>query len=113
MKKFFGIMTVLAFLGISISAFAADKELVIKSTPQCEMCVKTIKKGLKKVDGVEKVDVNLEKSEVKVVFDDEDTNENEIKIALTKLGYKADDLKADAKAYDKLSDCCKLPEDRK
>ena len=99
---------------VGADSFAAElKELVVKSSVQCEMCDKTLQKGLKKINGIEKIVVDIEKKEITVKYNPETVTPEKIKSAITKLGYDADDLKAEQRAYVKLSNCCKKPEDRK
>ena len=44
---------------------------------------------------------------IKVVYNSKKTNLDKVKTAITKLGYDADDLKADPNAYQSLDNCCK------
>lgn len=82
-------------------------------TVQCEICKKNLTKALKKVDGVETFNIDIENKAVKVKFDKTKADVTKIENAITAAGYDANDKKADAKAYNKLDDCCKLPQDRK
>ena len=78
------------------------------STMQCAMCSNTIEEALKKVDGVQSVEVDLEKRMAKVTFDDKMTNVPALEQAVVKVGYAANDKKADSDAYAKLPSCCKI-----
>jgi copper chaperone CopZ len=73
------------------------------------MCVATIKKGLLQEAGIEKVNVDLKKKEIWVQYDLEQTNSEKIKLAITRLGYDADDFPAVPTAYKALPFCCKKP----
>lgn len=44
---------------------------------------------------------------IKVVYNTKKTNVDNIRQAISKLGYDADDVKADIVAYEGLDDCCK------
>lgn len=114
MKKIIIITLAISFF-VMINAFAEDvlKELRVKSTPQCEMCVSRIEKGLKRYSGIEDVKVLIDSALIVVQYNPEDIEPDKIRTAISKLGYKADDVKADPKAYAKFPNCCKLPEDRK
>lgn len=81
-------------------------EIVIKSSTVCETCKETIEKNLTFEKGVKEVLVDYEKKEVKVVYRPDKTSPEKIKLALTKLGYDADEMKADPKAKAKLPACC-------
>jgi len=76
-------------------------------TIQCGMCVKTIAKVVKAVEGVTEVTVDKKAKVANVVFDPEKTTIEKIETAITKAGYDADDKKADPEAFKKLPDCCK------
>ena len=44
---------------------------------------------------------------ITVYYNGEKTSLETIKTAISKMGYDADDVKADNEAYGKLDDCCK------
>ena len=79
-------------------------------TLQCSMCVANIKNSLNNVDGIARVKVNLQKLNVVVTYNSEIINIEDIEQLISKAGYKANDIKADLDAYEKLSSCCKVPE---
>ena len=54
---------------------------------KCRGCASTITKGLNKFDGVENVDVDVEKSTVAISFQGEGTNIDRYKKKLAHLGY--------------------------
>jgi copper chaperone CopZ len=80
--------------------------LDIKSSVLCETCEKTIESELIYEKGVKKVDVNVESNTIHVEYDDRKTDPAAIRTAITALGYDADDMKADPKAFSKLPACC-------
>jgi len=53
---------------------------------KCGGCVNTVKKGLLSIDGIDKVDVDLEASKV-TVFTDNEKVITETKAKLSKMGY--------------------------
>ncbi|MEI6823928.1 MAG: heavy-metal-associated domain-containing protein [Bacteroidota bacterium] len=87
----------------------ADKysEIKIKTSAQCDMCKETIEKALAFEKGVKSSDLNVDTKVCTVKYDATKTTTDKIKIAISKVGYDADDVKADPKAYNKLSPCCK------
>lgn len=111
------ILILLGFAFLNIDAGSAsekdlqhNKTVTIKlSSMQCEMCVENITKAIKKVDGVVKVSVNLEKKKATVTYNSDKTNKNEIESAITSAGYDANDKSANTSAYEKLHSCCKRP----
>ncbi|MEA3443140.1 MAG: heavy metal-associated domain-containing protein [Bacteroidota bacterium] len=87
------------------------KEATIKVSSQCGMCKDRIEKHLAFEKGVKKSVVDLQKDVVTVTYHSRKTSVEKIRKSLSKLGYDADDVKADKKAYDKLPGCCKKPDD--
>ena len=67
-------------LVLSFSAFIAQAEVIkIKTNAHCDACKKTIESGLKKVDGIQKVNVTLKDKVAAVEFDAKKINTNKIK----------------------------------
>ncbi|NBI08204.1 heavy-metal-associated domain-containing protein [Senegalia massiliensis] len=56
-------------------------------TLTCPSCVIKIEKGVKSTFGVENVEVLFNASKVKVTFDENSTDENEIKGVIKDLGF--------------------------
>ena len=54
----------------------------------CGHCVETVTKAVSSLSGVDKVDVDLEKKEVKVDFDDSKTGVSDIKAKIADVGYE-------------------------
>lgn len=77
-----------ALLILTIPAWAAPRTVTL-SIPgmSCAACPITVKKALMKVDGVSKVDIDLEKREATVSFDDEKTSVEALTKATTEAGY--------------------------
>lgn len=67
----------------------AGSRTVTLSVPgmDCEVCPITIRKALKKVDGVEKVTASFEKKEAVVTFDDARTSVDALRNATANAGY--------------------------
>jgi periplasmic mercuric ion binding protein len=85
------------------------EEVIIKTSAQCEMCKEKIEKEVLYEKGVKSAVLNLETNELKVEYKPEKTNPENIRKAIARVGYDADDVKADEKAYEKLPYCCKKP----
>lgn len=97
------------WVGCSSKSEATTVEVKL-ATMQCAMCSHTIEEALKKVDGVQSVEVNLDAKTAKVTFDAKVTSVPALEQAVVKVGYAANDKKADADAYAKLPSCCQVPE---
>ena len=88
-------------------AEGSTKEIKIKSSIVCEMCKETIEEGLAYTKGIKTVKVDVENNEIYVKYKEDKISEVEIKKAINKLGYVADDMKPTKEAYDSLHACCK------
>lgn len=108
------IFLVIASLFLTANLFAQNAEVKIKTSAVCDMCKETIEHDLLFEKGVKKVTLDLDTKVVTVVYNPKKTNEEKIRIAITKIGYDADDIPADSTSYSKLPNCCKkdAPEHR-
>lgn len=77
-------------------------------TMQCSTCKKNIESAVKKMDGIEDVNVVVKEKIAKVKYDKSKTDLNKIEGVITMAGYQANDKPANKDAYDKLEDCCKI-----
>jgi mercuric ion binding protein len=69
-------------------AWAATKTVTLAVPDMnCAACPITVKKALVKVTGVAKVDVNLDKREAMVMFDDSKATVGQLTRATTEAGY--------------------------
>jgi len=73
----------------------------------CETCGHNFRDNMLKVKGVKMYELNEEKKTITVYYNTKKTDLATIKTAISKLGFDADDVKADADAYAKLDGCCK------
>lgn len=106
------IVLIIAFVGIiipSLVILASDniQKAEIKTSAVCEHCKEHIEDALNKVDGVLKSNLEVETKIATVEFDSNKTTLDELRKAISKAGYHADDVKRDARAYKRLPKCCK------
>lgn len=73
----------------------------------CETCGPKFEKTLLKEPGVQMVTLDDKAMTIKVVYNTKKTSLDKVRQAISKLGYDADDLKADVAAYEGLDGCCK------
>lgn len=73
----------------------------------CESCGDRLEKTLLKEKGIQMITLDEKAMIIKVVYNSKKTDLTKIKTAISKLGYDADDIKADAIAYEGLDGCCK------
>ena len=74
----------------SIAAFAMTKKSTIRiEGMKCSKCSGSVEKALKATPGVEKVEVNHEKKEAVVEYDDEKVTEAKLREVINGTGFKA------------------------
>lgn len=73
----------------------------------CESCGDRLQKTLLKEKGVQMITLDDKAMTIKVVYNSKKTDLSTIRTAISKLGYDADDVKADIVAYESLDGCCK------
>lgn len=113
----FKLMVILAFILPGMMATAQTStgkglELKIKTSAQCDMCKERIEKAMAYEKGVYESTLNVEDKVLTLRYNPKKTSPEKLRTAVNKTGYDADESKADLKAYNKLPDCCKKPEDR-
>ncbi len=74
---------------------------------ECETCGLNFKSNMLKTKGVKMYTLYEDTNEIIVYYNPKKTNLATIKTAIAKLGYDADDVKADPESYAKLDNCCK------
>lgn len=88
MKLFTSLFLLLLF---TASAFAKDVKTDIKvSGMTCGACAVSVQSALTKVKGVKSADVSNDKGLATVVYDDLQTNEQQLREAINKTGFKAE-----------------------
>ena len=88
MKPFSTLLLLLLFAG---SVFAKDVKTDIKvSGMTCGACAVSVKSALTRVKGVKSADVSHEKGLATVVYDDQQTNEQQLRAAINTTGFKAE-----------------------
>jgi periplasmic mercuric ion binding protein len=83
------------------------EEVQIQTSAVCGMCKERIETNIAYEKGVKKVELNNDTKIVTIGFDPRKNNPDQLRTALSKLGYDADNVKADPTAYEKLPSCCK------
>ena len=100
---------VIAFFGITLFAQRSDNAvLVIQTNGVCEKCETKFKENVPFFKGVVDCSYDQKTSKLTVVYSTKKTTPDEIRESVSKLGYDADQVKADAKAREKLPACCKV-----
>ena len=71
-----------------------EKEIKIKTSIHCSNCKAKVEDCLKDSEGINQYTVNLEDKTVTVKYNPDKTNPDQIRQAIAKSGYDADDVKA-------------------
>ncbi|MFC4815562.1 MULTISPECIES: cation transporter [unclassified Flavobacterium] len=74
---------------------------------ECETCGKNFQANMLKIKGLKMYELDATKMTITVYYNEQKTNLQAIRTAISKLGYDADDVKADQAAYERLDGCCK------
>lgn len=103
------------FLSVSVTGITQEKEtkkskeikvLEVQTSAQCEMCKDRIEKNMAYEKGVKFVELNLETKVLTLKYREDKTTPEDLRKAISKIGYDADDVEADPIAYEKLPACC-------
>ncbi|MBK6397320.1 MAG: cation transporter [Bacteroidetes bacterium] len=105
MKK---LLILLAFI-ISTNVKAQTDSISIKTSAVCETCKETIERDLSFVRGIISSSLDLKTHQLSVVYDSKKIDADKIRNEVAKIGYNADSVKADPKAFKRLPECCKKP----
>lgn len=117
MKSIKTLFTLIILLVVSQSSLAQNgkknEKAIIKTTiycdhcKACETCGKNFDAEILKIKGVKMYELDEKNMTITVYYNGQKTNLDTIKTGISKLGYDADDVKADVAAYEKLDGCCK------
>ena len=116
MKNLLKSIIIAAFLFIASNATAQQKtvqKVIIKTAitcdhcKQCETCGGLLEKTLLKTKGIQMITLNEKEATIEIIYNSKKIDLPTIKTAISKLGYDADEVKADPTGYDQLDRCCK------
>jgi len=117
MKTIVKTLCLLAIVLMSNTAFAqktkAVQKAIIKTSiacdhcKQCPSCGGLLEKTLLKEKGIQMITLDEKKMTIEVIYNTKKTDLLTIKTAISKLGYDADEIKADVTGYENLDGCCK------
>ena len=82
-------------------------KISIQTSAICEMCQFALEKDLAFEKGVKESTLNLDDKVMTIVYNPKKTDPQTLRERITLVGYHADTLYRDQKAYDNLPMCCK------
>ncbi len=74
---------------------------------ECESCAGRFETQLKHIKGLKKYTIFDKKNAIVVYYNNKQTTIQDIRLEISKMGFDADNIKANSKAYNKLDACCK------
>ena len=107
-------LAVMLFISNAGVAQKSNQKAVIKTTLHCDHCKQCETCGLKfntemlKIKGLKMFELNEEAMTFTIYYNEKKTDLQAIKEGISMLGYDADEVKANEKAYEKLDGCCKI-----
>lgn len=108
-----GLVLLIVFLQPSHAQSPQKSDTVtIQTSAVCGQCKDRIEQGLAFEKGIKNATLDQETKKVTVIYNPSKTNADAIRRAIAKLGYDADRVAADPKAYVKLPPCCKKDQPR-
>ncbi len=107
MKRIILLLGIFFGFSIAVNAQTGEHQTVkIKTSAICKMCKQRIERDMSLTKGVEKAELNLDDKVLTIAYNQKKTNSEELRKAVTKIGYDADKLPADQRAHDRLPECC-------
>lgn len=82
--------------------------MVALPSVQCGMCKNTIETGMSKVDGINSINVDVDKKTAMVMYDPAKIDAHSVEQSIANLGYWANETPADPSAYENLAGCCQM-----
>jgi len=90
--KSLGLLAILLLFAGSAMAKEATAQIKV-SGMTCGACAVSVKRGLEKTKGVKSADVRAEKGLATVIYDDSQVNEQQLRDAIEKTGFRAEPVK--------------------
>lgn len=113
-KNILGLLCMLFFTVTNVQAQQKESgkaviklSIVCDHCKACETCGLNFKENMLKTKGVKMYELNEEHKTITVYYNPKKTDLKTIKTAISKLGFDADEIKADSTAYERLDGCCK------
>ncbi len=116
MKQLIGFILIISLFW-TISLGQGKTETVVIKTMiycdhcmQCESCSGKLEDELFFNKGIKSIRLDDKEMTITVTYNPEKITPDAIRLAISKLGFDADDVKADPVGYSKLDRCCRKPE---
>lgn len=98
-------------LGVSAqqarTASKGEQTVTIQTNGVCQKCADRFKENVPYFKGVKSYTYDMKTAKLTINYDAKKTNPDQLRQEVSKLGYNADNVKADAAARAKLPACCR------
>lgn len=91
----------------SKTASKGEQTVTIQTNGVCQKCADKFKENVPYFKGVKSYSYDMKTAKLTVHYDAKKTNPDQLRQEISKLGYNADNVKADAAARAKLPACCR------
>lgn len=86
---------------------SATEQVQLKTSAVCDMCKTRLEKAMAYEKGVQAAVLDVPTQMLTVTYRPDKTTPATLRTAVQRTGYDADAAPAEARAYDRLPDCCK------
>lgn len=104
------ILALAAIITLGANAQKASKKeqtVTIQTNGVCQKCADKFKENVPYFKGVKDYSYDMKTAKLTITYDASRTNPDQLRQQISKLGYNADNVKADAAARAKLPACCR------
>ena len=106
-KLFMLMIALLPMMSFGQEAAKKIETVTIQTSAECGMCKKRLEEGLNYTKGIKYAELDLATKKIEVRYVTSKISLKEVKEAIAKIGYDADEVKAMPEAVEKLPACCK------
>lgn len=105
------------FIGLGVNAQSSQpktastttiQKVIIQTNGVCDKCEKLFTETVPYFKGVKDFSYDKNTSKMTITYDSKKTNPDNLRLEISKLGYNADNVKADPAARAKLPACCQV-----
>ena len=91
----------------SKSVSKSEQTVTIQTNGVCQKCADKFKENVPYFKGVKSYTYDMKTAKLTITYDTKKTNPDQLRTEVSKLGYNADNVKADPAARAKLPACCR------
>ncbi|MCQ2263204.1 MAG: cation transporter [Bacteroidales bacterium] len=109
MKRALLLLTLVLAIFTASAQQKAVQTVTIQTNGTCEQCKKLMMDNVPQWKGVQECTYDMKTAKLTIKYDSSKTSVDQLRAGVSKLGYDADNVKADAAARAKLPSCCTKP----